>query len=286
MIKRLKKLKKIFKGKIKNIFHVINPFIIYILVMLFVQLIWSFALCFYYQNYSSVKEISIKALSMMQKQSIYITFVSSLVLIPIFLKMCKKEQNQNQIYNERYFKRINIKQLLTTLFLGVITAVTGNLIANCFAYYCDINQTSMYKSSNHIIMYLCIGIATPIVEELLFRCLLYFRLLEHKERSFSIICVSFLFALCHESIIAAIYAFILSIILLMIWELSENLVLCIIAHIIANVVTITVSVLNINIVINSNIIVGFIFVGLILSFISIFLFMLSNMRFIREKFKK
>ena len=119
---------------------------------------------------------------------------------------------------------------------------------------CGLNKivyfTNLYDLTNRniIVALLTTGIFGPILEELIFREIVYEKLKLLHKRTTAIIITGILFGLFHGNIIQFIYAFLLNFILIKSYEKENNVLTPIIIHVCLNSIT----VLLINFIIKIN----------------------------------
>lgn len=129
---------------------------------------------------------------------------------------------------EVYQEKISPPDIYPLITLGISIASLMNMIIFFF---------HPVKSTTTIALPLAIlssGIIGPIYEEILFRFLLYNRLRKQYSIKIAMGITTIIFALSHLSLIKIIYAFILGIILVLVYEDKKNLLAPILVHIGAN----------------------------------------------------
>ena len=155
------------------------------------------------------------------KYQILIVLVSMCFWIPLIYKKIKNQEIK--------FCKINIKRLLLYLLITFIF----NCLWNILLYY--LGMMNVNNTNSLTITYL---IATcllgPILEEFVFREIIYNKLKKVFNIKTSILLISLFFSLYHLNIIQGIYAFIFSLLLTFIYEKSNNIFMPIVIHSIIN----------------------------------------------------
>lgn len=173
-----------------------------------------------------------------------VAFLSFIILIPFLIK--KVEPNK-----EKLSKNIIIFYIL----MGIVISLTYNLLL------CGLNKvnyfTNLYDNVNRNIMVSLIatGILGPILEELIFRGIVYKKLKKINTSSLAIIITGLIFGLFHGNLIQFIYAFLFNFILVKSYERENNILIPIIIHVSAN----SINVVLISFIINLNLLFTFIF---------------------------
>ncbi|RDU23971.1 CPBP family intramembrane glutamic endopeptidase [Anaerosacchariphilus polymeriproducens] len=175
------------------------------------------------------------------QNGLYITLIAAIITIPILLIFYKRDKKRSFFINELPAK-IKINDFAVVLLL----AVSGCIFFNGLVTISNIAQYSkMYQQVSKIIFdsgiiveVLAAGIFAPIVEEILFRGILYKRLKEYINPIAGIIISSLLFGIYHFNLVQFVYASLLGCILGYLMEKYKNIKVPILAHIGANMTAI------------------------------------------------
>ena len=181
-------------------------------------------------------------------KALLIVIITFIVFAFIFIKTLKK-MNISNIKN-----RINNLDYINLFILGFFISI----FFNTFIYTLNsvVHITDAYKVSSipFVVTLLSSGILGPILEELLFRGIAYNKLLTFNNHKNACIITSIMFSIMHfPNIITMIYTFILSFIMIYLYDKYKLLHAPIIFHIAINT-TITVLIYSLvkdNIVVNS-----------------------------------
>lgn len=149
-----------------------------------------------------------------------ITLLTSIAFTLTFIFMLSKKVK---------YEKISCKHLLICLGLGITFSLIFHLIRHFFF--------PVPKENFNILLILATGILGPILEEIMFRGLIYDYLKEEDKKQ-SMILTTVLFALSHTGIINILYAFVLGIILIYLKEHYKSLKAPIFFHIGVNVIAI------------------------------------------------
>lgn len=155
-----------------------------------------------------------------------IVIITSFILVPLLLKKVKIN-----------ISSIEKSNLIIYIMLGICLSLSYNLLL------CGINKinyfTNLYDSVNKniFVALLTTGILGPILEELIFRGVVYEKLKTFNKKSTSMFITGVLFGLFHGNIIQFIYAFLLNFVLVKSYEKENSILVPILIHICANSVT-------------------------------------------------
>ena len=161
--------------------------------------------------------------SFINSKLLLITIIVFVIFLPIFYLIYKK-----------YKKGRKSGCFLESISLGI----SISLIFNILVYNLNniFNFTNRYnKTLPFIVLIICTGILGPILEEFLFRGIVYNKLKEFNSNMKSIILSSIIFAIFHFDIINSIYAFGISFMFIYLYEKYNTLIAPILMHIFLNV---------------------------------------------------
>lgn len=161
----------------------------------------------------------------LSSKQIYLAFILAFIFLPLLIKDYKKINFDKK-------NKINYLQLIL---IGIILS----LIYNVFAYYFNfLLKTSLFDNNNNLIVTLIsTGLIGPIIEELMFRGIIYNELKSKYSNMKSILITTIFFAVIHMNIIQILYAFALGFILIFVYEKYKNIKAPIILHMASNITT-------------------------------------------------
>lgn len=177
-----------------------------------------------------------------------IILITLIIFLPIFYHKIKK--NNVIIKKDKGILYLIVPALSISILLNLIIININKL--------CNIENLNNDKSM-WIILIISSGIIGPILEELLFRGIVYNDLKKFNTNKISMILCVIIFALFHSSISQIIYAFLIGYILIKIYNKTNNLLYPIIFHIVSNSIVVLVN----NILVSMNLIYSCIFIILL-----------------------
>ena len=157
-------------------------------------------------------------------KTLLITLIISSIFIPIFYLILKKNKTSAKFKLSKISKYI---LLVTSIYNTYLSIITNYQISSLPIF----------------IQIICSGIIGPIIEELLFRGIVYNKLKEITSSEKSMLISTIIFSLLHFSLSDIIYTFILGIIFVYIYEKNNNIKYPIIVHISANISVILLSII-------------------------------------------
>lgn len=205
----------------KKIFNIISYPVL--LIAIEFLLIFIFTLVFNSTTALEVNtlEYNLELSKFLNNYKIIITLLSFLILIPLLIKKIKKPTEK-----------------LNNITLLILIGITFSLVYNLLIFSLNkmFNFTSMFDASeiNIVINLISVGIIGPILEELVFRGIVYERLSINNSKKKAVILTGLLFGIFHGNIIQFIYAFIFNFILVNVYDKEKNILAPIIIHVSAN----------------------------------------------------
>ena len=209
--------------------------------------------------------------------SLYMNAVALLICIPIMYLLMKKDYEYpiNPRHKERkfvfkdYIKTVDYKTFNYPMILGITAAlgvgrfITMLPIDGILGNYKVIQKN--IAGSSFLTQLFVLGILTPVLEEMLFRGIVYKRLKGYYDVAVAAYIAAIVFAVAHFNLIQGIYAFVVGIVLIYIYEKCNNLVVPIVMHSAANIVSVVMGANPISKFIDSHIlirlVVSMVFIG-------------------------
>ena len=219
---------------LKNILEVLIWPIIFMLGQFFIQYI--FVSIFNNKEkigYSNIEfleyirtiEYQDKLNNYINSKALLIVLITLVIFLPIFYKVYKKYKKENNF---------SIKNIFIPIILGITISLVYNITLynlNNVIYFTDIFKLSPLPI---VVQIISSGICGPILEEFIFRGIVYNKLKEFNRKKIAIILTSIIFGIIHFNIINGIYAFGISFILIYLYEKYKTLKAPIIMHISLN----------------------------------------------------
>jgi len=222
----LKYIKNIFKVLIWPIVFMVGQFFIqYIFVAIFNNKERGTLTETEFLEIIKTEEYITKLNNYINSKTLIIILITMLIFIPVFYRVYKKYRSKNT------FKIKNI-------FIPIVLGITISLAYNITLYNLNniFNFTNIFELSklSIIVQVISSGICGPILEELIFRGIVYNKLKIFNKKMTAIILTSVIFGIIHSNIINGIYAFGVSFILIYLYEKYKTLKAPILMHIFLN----------------------------------------------------
>ena len=238
-------IKNILKTLIWPIIFVIGQFLIqYIFISIFNFKEQGSLTNSEFLKYIKTEEYINKLNEYINSNALFIVLITFIIFMPIFYNMFKKYKVKN-----------NFK--FNDIFIPILFGITISLIYNITLYNLNnvIYFTDIFKQSELPILVEIISscICGPILEEILFRGIVYNKLKTFNKRMTAIIMCSIIFGIFHTNIIEMVYAFGLSFMFIYLYEKYKTLKAPILMHIALN----TTIVLTMSVIVKNYVILNF-----------------------------
>lgn len=171
------------------------------------------------ENNSSAMSVIIKAIAML---------CGICPLLPFFLK--EKPVLVNKKEKGARYAVVILAGISTALFWNLLFAITG--FTGSSAEYSEVSQKQF--SLPLLVGILLYGILTPIIEEILFRGLVYNRLARNYNIIMALVCSAALFGFYHGNIVQAVYGLLMGALLAWVYERYGAFIFPVIIHGVAN----------------------------------------------------
>lgn len=157
--------------------------------------------------------------------TLVIMFIILIIFLPIFLILFNKYKSNTKLY---------LNKVILCIILGISLSLTFNIYLNLINIY-NISKLPIY------VQIISSGIIGPILEELLFRGIIYNKLKEFNNTTKAMIISTIIFSLFHSTLVDIIYALFIGYLLVYIYEKYKSIKYPIIIHISANISVILIS---------------------------------------------
>lgn len=183
------------------------------------------------------------------EQVLLLTLLSGLGTIPFLIFFYRRDIRKEKLENKYVrYKRENIGKYLLIIPFGIFNMLWANLFVSLLTLimpdfmlesYAS-TETAIYGSS-FAMQLLTAGIVAPIVEELIFRGLVYKRLKKMTGLIVAAVLSALLFGIFHGNWVQAPYAMILGLVCVFVYEKYKSVIAPILLHMSANVFAVILS---------------------------------------------
>lgn len=218
---------------IKTLALILSPAIIYVIIQFVSQYLFFVGINIYetFNNSGENKfmEIAKRSISILNRNIMIPTIIAAIIT---YLVLVRKNKS---ISLKRIFKKLNRKDYLLLIIIGMATILTGNTFTDLITgNNQQIAETSMSMSRIPLEL---IGTATfiPAIEEIVFRGLIYENMKKKFKIQYAIFGSAVAFGIFHFDLRQCLNAMVLGIVSVVIYETFSNLKASIIVHSSANV---------------------------------------------------
>ena len=168
----------------------------------------------------------------------FLTTMAACLTLPVLCYMIKKDG-----YITREEKGISLKSGLLIAGIGIGTNILFTFLLNLVNSRIELQsgaQDALF-GSNFFVQLIGIGIIIPIMEEVLFRGLVYNRLKDYNKGWLSIILAAGIFAVYHGNAMQILFAFPMALLILAVYEKWNTLLAPVIFHMAVNISSILIT---------------------------------------------
>lgn len=183
--------------------------------------------------------------ALINSHSLQITAATNIVLMPIFALLLRGDNKKRRLARGFSYRIPQAKNLLFMGILGMTAAVSVNAIVSLsgLAYFSPkYQQVSQIIYSGGLFMEIVSAvIAAPILEELLFRGMIYARLRDLCGAKWAIVISAAFFGIFHGNLVQFVYAFIIGLMLAYVYEKLKTIWAPIVFHVGANLISVLIT---------------------------------------------
>jgi membrane protease YdiL (CAAX protease family) len=168
---------------------------------------------------------------------------AALISIPVmllFMRMDRKRKKAEGTWKE--YGKVSPVLYLLPLFLGLSASYAANnlmLISGLEEVTTEYAQLSeSFFKGNLLIELLGLGIIIPIVEEMVFRGLMYERIKEFLDLKWAVFVAALSFGVVHGNLVQGIFSFFLGLLMIYVYERFHSLLAPILFHVVSNVLAV------------------------------------------------
>lgn len=240
------------KVTIGKIWGIIYPILIHTAVSMVCVNVWYLIVYIVFSvsgEYGSMAEIKIKVNELYNDNILLVVSWVSVITIPIVTLFMKRDIDKDKL-NGRFvkYKTPFVLKYLWIIPFGIFSMLAGNYFTSILAMFMSDSMIATYDSTQETIygssvalQILAAGIAGPIVEELIFRGLIYNRTKKMTGVIGAAILSSLIFGIYHGNWVQAPYAMIIGLVCVFVYEKYKSIVAPIILHISANMFSLLIS---------------------------------------------
>lgn len=243
-----------------KIWRVGGPLFAYLAINFAVQMvfsIWIFYMQFNEWSIDAAFNGLLYAQQLGETEKIYsvaMSGVSAIIAIPVFAVLLKKDyeypvnrrHKERRFVFKRHFKEFDKSYVPMLILAGVFATIGLSRLLLMLPFdgilgdYSEVKAA--YEAGSVWIQFIVLGVLTPVVEEMLFRGLVYNRLKIYYDVTIAAYISALIFAIAHFNLIQGIYAFIMGIIFNLLYEKCRSIYAPVILHIATNLAAVITSV--------------------------------------------
>lgn len=240
------------KITIGKIWGIIYPMLLYTVVTYVITILVAVILTVMVgmtDGIGDVVSISEMITNAIYRQAMLITLCSALATLPFLIWFRYRDIQREKLNNrfKRYERVSSIKYLLIIPF-GIFGMLAANYFVSILTIIMPESMTASYADtaeaiygSGLFVQIIAAGIICPIVEEMIFRGLVYNRLRKVSSVMVAAVISALLFGIYHGNWVQAPYAFIIGMLCVYVYEKYKSIAAPILLHISANMLSVIIS---------------------------------------------
>ena len=176
--------------------------------------------------------------------SLLIAGIGAIISIPIFIRMYRIDwvlrvkgflgRERGNINNSSLGTYFGTVILMMTASQALNIMISAFKLNEVFPYYAENVNGALIAEPSLVVSLLVVGVLVPVAEELVFRGLLFKRIQDYAGTFTGVFVSGLIFGIYHENMVQFIYATILGWILAFVFSKTRNIIIPIMAHIVAN----------------------------------------------------
>lgn len=223
------------------IWRIIYPILIYLTITIIVQIVIYniFAYQISLANPGITSDMLTDMLeSKVTKSAMMLNVIAGVIIIPILNIILKQDEKSREDKHIIVKKADYIYPFLAGIFMcfGCNWLIDMSGIINIFTGFNEVAD-SLYGGTI-IFEFIAMVIIAPLLEEILFRGIIFARLREYMSYKMAIVISALIFGIIHGNVVQGVYAFIIGICLAYIYEQYNNLLAAVIFHMSANLMSV------------------------------------------------
>ena len=228
-----------------RIWKLIYPLIVYfainIVLVTLINGVWIWRLTTANPNLDDVRLLQLYQQQVMNYQMAIVLGVDLIIAAVLWIFYSRDSRRLVPVH-----KKTNPVYWILVTLLGIFGGLAGNFIvilSGLIQLFPDVYEemAEIQYSGPVWIQFLSMGLAAPIMEEILFRGLIFRRLRTYCKFPVALIVSSFIFGLCHGNILQFFYAFLLGLLMGLLYERFRTLWAPIAFHAAANLFSVAVT---------------------------------------------
>lgn len=238
-------------GLVKKIWGLIYPMLIYLgIQILLINVIQTVCAAYWYFNgFTSMEEINILIAQTLHGKELVLTMISSLITIPILIIFMKRDiEDKKESHTFKKFELNNKWLYLLIIPFGFFNMEWANMFVSVLQMFMPEFMIDSYSGAQNAIynsgvavQFVAAGFTAPIVEELIFRGLIYNRLKDMVNVKWAVILSAVLFGVFHGNWVQAPYAVIIGLVAAFVYEKYKSIIAPILLHMTVNITSVGIS---------------------------------------------
>lgn len=190
-------------------------------------------------------QMALKATEIFLKYQVEILAITALCTIPLTMFLFSKDRKREREQNIAVNKKAPGSKYFLLVVLGSVVCIGGTCLATmanlAMASEAYQETSEVFYSAGFAVQILCLGMISPVAEELMYRGVLYKRVRENGGFWRAALSSALLFAMSHGNLVQFLYAFGLGLLLAYVYEKYGSLKAPVFLHMTANITSLVLT---------------------------------------------
>ncbi len=235
----------------KKVWRYLSPIIVYYCVVMLISFIGSMIITWQLMDHmpatTDTQSFITELMTASLEASVPIYLISGLAALPLLWRMLRRDMTMRRYTADR--AALKKGTLIYCALAGILSCLSASILVT-LSSVSQVSEgysqaTESVFSQPVILQFIAVGFVMPVVEEVMFRGLIYNRMKDYMKANLALVLSAALFGIYHGNLIQGVYGFVMGILMVFVYEKYQTLAAPVICHIGANLVTLILQLCNI-----------------------------------------
>ena len=234
----------------RRVWRLLYPGLVYYGICFFVQTLVTLYISFQtivgYDSASlssQMNEIFNEILNRTLSVALELQVIGAVLTLPLLILFYRMDRKRDRIAGrEHCYTKVSAPLFVLIAVLGAVTCLAGNnliMVSGLYSVSSAYDEVSEVLYGGKLVLeFVGLGLLIPIVEELIFRGLIYRRLREYTSLGTGAVLSALIFGIYHGNLVQGVYAFLLGLLFVYVYERYHTMAAPILFHMAANLLSV------------------------------------------------
>lgn len=240
------------KVTFRNIWGIISPMLVYFLLQIVIVnlgYLFIYTVCSIRLQGSTLQMIEQTARNIYMNYVLHLNVIAGMIAVPIFIFWYYRDYTKSFLKGiQKKYEMVNPLKYSFIAFFGFFTMLAANYFVSLLMQFMPDFMLRSYddmdeiiSSASLVVQFILAAIIAPIVEELIFRGLVYSKIRRMSNVKAAAVLAALLFGIYHRNWIQAPYAFLLGLAAAFVYEKYKSILAPILLHASANLISMLIT---------------------------------------------